>query len=343
MALDLVKMNLQRVSIAMCTYNGAENVLAQLQSFASQTRLPDELIICDDASADATVEIVKKFILDAPFPVHLLVNKQNLGFAGNFAQALSRCSGDIIFLSDQDDVWLPQKLEKFVDIFSNNPTIGLVFCDALLVDAHLTSLGQTWWQSRHFSERHQQTLTGVNGGSIILKDPTWMAAGATMAFRAVHRVWVEPIPAGWTHDAWIATIVSAYSRVALIPEPLNQYRQHAMQVYGASVSSDAKKSQALARGASSEHFNATVKRYQQLQDRLTSCGPSVAAENFTLLVQMKLTHWRSRLKMLQCSLLRQGWLILQELVSLRYHRYSQGWKSFALDVWSGVLSLGVRR
>ena len=336
-------MNLQRVSIAMCTYNGAENVLAQLQSFATQTKLPDELVICDDASTDATVEIVRKFILDAPFPVHLLVNEWNLGFASNFAQALNKCSGDIIFLSDQDDVWMPEKLQEFVDVFSKNPTVGLVFCDALLVDAHLTSLGQTWGQSRHFGKRHQKALTGVNGGSIILKDPTWMAAGATMAFRAVHRACVEPIPAGWTHDAWIATVVSAYSQVALIPEPLNQYRQHAMQVYGASASSNAKKSQALARGASSDHFNATVMRYQQLQDRLASCGRSISAEKFSRLVQMKLTHWRSRLEIRQCSLLRQSWLILQELVSLRYLRYSQGWKSCALDVWSGVLSLGVRR
>ena len=336
-------MSILRTSIAMCTYNGAANVLAQLQSFAAQTRLPDELIVCDDASTDSTVEIIRNFAAHAPFQVHLYVNEQNLGFSGNFAQALSRCGGDILFLSDQDDVWLPQKLDKFMDIFSKDSGVGLVFCDAFLVDEQLISLGQTWWQSRRFGKRHQRKLMGVNGAAIMLKDPTWMAAGATMAFRASSRGLVEPIPAGWTHDAWIATIVSAHSRVALISKPLNQYRQHALQVYGASVSSSTLRLQALSRGGSSYHFNATVNRYQQLQERIRSSGQITSAGNFPNLVQKKLTHWLSRLEMRQCSWWRQVFLLLQELVWFRYHRFSQGWQSFAMDVWAAVPSLGMRR
>lgn len=321
-----------RVSIAMCTYNGARNVLEQLQSFATQTRLPDELIVCDDASTDSTVEIIRNFCVHAPFPVRLFVNEHNLGFSGNFANAMSRCNGDLIFLSDQDDVWLPKKLEKFVDVFYKDAGVGLVFCDALLVDEQLTSLGLTWWQSRRFGKRYQKKLVGVGGAAIMLRDPTWMAAGATMAFRTTYRCLVEPVPKGWTHDAWIATIVSAYSRAALISEPLNQYRQHSMQVYGASVSSRTSRLQAFARGGSVDHFNATVNRYQQLLDRIKLSEEFVCAKNYSNLVQMKLTHWRSRLQMRQCSWWRQVFLLFQELVWFRYHRFSQGWKSFAIDI-----------
>ena len=330
-----------RTSIAMCTYNGAANVLAQLQSFATQTQLPDELVVCDDASTDSTVGIIRDYASHAAFQVRIFVNDRNLGFSANFAQALSKCCGDVIFLSDQDDVWLPSKLEKFVDIFSRDPLVGLAFCDALLVDENLTSLGRTWWQSRRFDRQHQKQLVGVRGAAIILKDPTWMAAGATMAFRAAHRGLVEPIPEGWTHDAWIATIVSAHSRVALVSEPLNLYRQHALQVYGASVSTSTSRLQALARGASVDHFNATVSRYQQLLDRI-KVSQNTEHGDFTSLVQAKLVHWRSRLEMRQCSWLRQVFLVLQELLTFRYHRFSQGWKSFALDVWAAIPSLRVR-
>lgn len=328
-------MTMLRVSIAMCTYNGSANVLAQLQSFSDQTRLPEELIVCDDASTDATVEIVRSFAAQAPFPVQLLINEKNLGFAANFAKALSQCGGDVIFLSDQDDVWLPTKLEKFVDVFSSDSEVGLAFCDALLVDGQLNSLGQTWWQSRHFEKRHQKQLIGAGGGALILKDPTWMAAGATMAFRSTYRGLIEPIPVGCTHDAWIATIVSACSRVALISESLNQYRQHTAQVYGASVSSSTSMQQALARSGSTDHFRLTVNRYQQLQDRLK--GKAIAP--FSSLVEGKLEHWRSRLEMRQCSWLRQIFLLTRELVLFRYHWYSQGLKSFAMDLLAAVPSI----
>lgn len=327
------------VSIAMCTYNGAANVLTQLQSFAAQTKLPNELIVCDDASSDATAKIVQNFAAVSPFSVKLFVNEKNLGFAGNFAHALSKCSGDLIFLSDQDDVWLPTKLEKFVDVFSKDAGVGVAFCDAFLVDDQLNSLRKTWWQSRHFEKRHQNQLTGVNGAALILKDPTWIAAGATMAFRATYRGLVEPIPAGWTHDAWIATIVSACTRVALIAEPLNQYRQHAAQVYGAAVPSGTSMRQAFVRNGSTVHFQSTVNRYQQLQDRLRG----LKITSFSGAVEGKLAHWRSRLEMRQCSWLRQNFLIAQELVLFRYHRYSQGWKSFAMDLLAAVAPLGFHR
>src|ERR687885_1327551 len=99
-----------KVSVAMCTYNGAAFLREQLQSLAAQARTPDELVVCDDASADATVRVVREFAAAAPFPVRLTVNERNLGSTKNFERAISLCAGDLVALSDQDDLWLPAKL-----------------------------------------------------------------------------------------------------------------------------------------------------------------------------------------------------------------------------------------
>jgi glycosyltransferase involved in cell wall biosynthesis len=98
------------ISIAMATYNGEKFLQQQLQSLSKQTRLPAELIICDDRSGDATVDIIKQFSETAPFPVKLVVNGQRLGWRKNFLKAASLCVSEYIAFCDQDDIWLPEKL-----------------------------------------------------------------------------------------------------------------------------------------------------------------------------------------------------------------------------------------
>ncbi|MCA1556539.1 MAG: glycosyltransferase, partial [Acidobacteria bacterium] len=85
-----------KFSIALCTYNGARYLPAQLDSIAAQTLLPDELVICDDCSTDETRDVITSFAARAPFAVRLYVNEVNLGSTKNFEQAISLCTGDII-------------------------------------------------------------------------------------------------------------------------------------------------------------------------------------------------------------------------------------------------------
>jgi glycosyltransferase involved in cell wall biosynthesis len=98
------------ISIAMATYNGEKFLEQQLQSLSKQTLLPAELIICDDTSGDATVDIIKRFSETAPFPVKLVVNKERLGWRRNFLKSASLCTSEYIAYCDQDDIWLPEKL-----------------------------------------------------------------------------------------------------------------------------------------------------------------------------------------------------------------------------------------
>jgi glycosyltransferase involved in cell wall biosynthesis len=123
-----------KLSVALCTYNGAKYLKEQLDSIGRQTRLPDELVICDDRSTDGTPGIVSQFAAEARFPVAFTVNKVNLGATKNFEKAIGRCTGDIILQSDQDDVWLDKKLELIEGIFLNNPDVRAIFSDAEVVD-----------------------------------------------------------------------------------------------------------------------------------------------------------------------------------------------------------------
>src|SRR5262252_4893004 len=132
-----------KVSIALCTSNGQTYLKDQLESYLNQSRLPDELVVCDDVSSDNTVKILEEFAGSAPFPVLIRRNDKQLGYVKNFERCVLECSGDIIFFSDQDDVWNSQKIELMLRVFEQSPGVGVVFCDAELVDGELQPMGRT--------------------------------------------------------------------------------------------------------------------------------------------------------------------------------------------------------
>ena len=89
-----------KISIAMASFNGSRYLSEQLESFALQSRMPDELIVTDDCSHDGTADILLAFAAKVPFTTHISVNPHNLGYAQNFGAALTRTTGDLVFLSD---------------------------------------------------------------------------------------------------------------------------------------------------------------------------------------------------------------------------------------------------
>ena len=147
-----------RISVAMCTYNGAAFLPAQLASIAEQTRRPDELIVCDDASTDKTRDILESFARTSSIPVSLYFSDENTGSVKNFERAIGLCTGDVIALSDQDDVWNKDKLERIEQLFRENQNVGLVFSDAELVDTDLKPLDQRMWSAVGFDAHKQKLL-----------------------------------------------------------------------------------------------------------------------------------------------------------------------------------------
>lgn len=124
------------VSICMCTYQGERFVEKQLLSLYEQTVKPDEVIICDDGSADRTTGIIREFIekRDLKDRWHLICNPSRLGFLGNFYHACGLCTGDVVFFADQDDLWHPEKIEKTLEVFHAKPQAKVVCCKFGLID-----------------------------------------------------------------------------------------------------------------------------------------------------------------------------------------------------------------
>ncbi len=324
-------------SVALGTYNGARFLREQLDSLAAQSRPPDELVICDDASTDGTVEIVTDFAASAPFPVHITINGGNLGSTQNFGQAIAQCRGDIIALCDQDDVWLPDKLRRLEETFAASPKTGLVFSDAEIVGADLQPLGSRLWRSVAFPPRAQRRVNHGDAFKVLLRAN--VVTGATMAFRADLRDVILPLPEFpvLIHDGWIALVAAAVSQSACLPEPLILYRQHAAQQLGV---------QAVARAASTtvtetlaarpkDYYREHLRQLHTLAERLSrsqyASDPSLGVPAVLRRIESQARHIRRRVDLPDARPARFI-PILKELVLGRYSRYSNGLRSAIRDL-----------
>ena len=213
----------------MCTYNGGKFLAEQLSSIREQTSSPLELIVCDDGSTDTTPGLVQEFAASAPFPVVLIRNLVTLGSTRNFDQAIGLCRGEAIALCDQDDLWAPNKLQRVGEVLEAEPEVGGVFSDAFLVDGRSEMLPESLWERRKYTQRMQADFQRNGLAQLFRYNP---ATGATFVFRSKFVQQVSPIPEEWVHDAWIALLIAAQSRLRLLPEKLISYRIHAAQQIG---------------------------------------------------------------------------------------------------------------
>lgn len=283
-----------RLSIALCTFDGARFLGAQLDSLAAQTRLPDELVACDDGSSDATVAILEDFARRAPFPVRIEVNRANLGSTANFQKALGLCTGDLVATCDQDDVWASGKVARTLDAFAEDPRRGLVFTDGEIVDEGLASTGRSLWASVGFGPGLRRMLRGDRAFDAMLR--RWIVTGATMTFRAAHLPLVLPIPPAWVHDAWIAMIVAAIAPVGLVEEPLVRYRRHAGQQLGtpgASVGEAIRR----ARRTGPAAYALEHERFLLLRDRLRGARGELRSPAVLAAIDGKVAHQAIRLEL----------------------------------------------
>jgi hypothetical protein len=211
-----------KVSIAMATYNGAAYLQEQLVSFVQQTRLPDELVVCDDGSADDTQQILLEFKKAAPFQVRINVNPSNLGFTKNFSNAMQRCTGDLVFLADQDDIWDANKVARILEVFKAFPWASLVVHDGRLVDSGLTWSGAT---------NRGQVLSGFGS------DASLTTGALTVYKRELGQI-ALPVPEGIVgHDQWLHQIALLIGKRLVISDVLQSVRRHAANTSGGITSS----------------------------------------------------------------------------------------------------------
>jgi len=195
----------------MATYNGEKYIKDQLLSILKQIGSNDEIIISDDLSKDKTIEIIESLKDNR---IKIFFNK-NRGYTNNFQNAIQQASGDYIFLSDQDDIWVDNKLKIMSELLLK---YDFVVSDAKLVNNKLEYLGSTYFELRGGSE---------NGFINNLKKLKYI--GCCMAFRRIILKKVLPFPNKTQlcpHDFWIALISEFYYKTHVIKEPLLLYRRH---------------------------------------------------------------------------------------------------------------------
>lgn len=323
-------MNEKPLSVAMCTYNGARYLPEQLASLAAQTRLPDELVICDDRSTDESVEIVRNFARHAPFTVRLEINEENLGSTKNFEKAIRLCEGEIIALADQDDVWHAQKLSREASVLESDEHIGAVFSDAELIDQNSQLLAKTLWDSFLFNAREQKKFNRGNGLKVLLKHP--FVTGATMVFRSKFRDLALPIPSKQIHDHWIALLIASVSQLAAIKTPLVQYRKHPSQQIGPRNTDSLWQTIDSSRRVSRSYYLGEAQRFSEICERLSDRRSTFRLHSYALpLICQKISHRKARGSYPSSKLLRLPCLI-REIATFRYWRYSNGLGSVAKDL-----------
>lgn len=209
-----------KLSVAMATYNGGQYLQEQLDSFIKQSRLPDELVVCDDGSTDNTVDILYEFSKFAPFKVLIVKNTENLGYSRNFGKALQLCSGDVILFSDQDDIWLSHKIKRVEEEFQHHPETLLTINDTHIVRKDLSHTGLT--------KMGQFRSSGIGVNKFI--------AGCCTAISVKLRPLINPIPETYAaYDDWIHRLAECLDAKRTIPDVLQYYRRHGQNTSNAIV------------------------------------------------------------------------------------------------------------
>lgn len=222
------------LSVALCTYNGETYIREQVESILSQTLPVDEIVVCDDGSTDNTLSIIESLRKGTNADIRIYRNETNLGVCANFQKAVDLCNGDIIFLSDQDDVWHNDKVETIVNYFNHNPQTQVVFSDGQLIDGSGKAISNgTLWRCFGVNSKCLKQIENGFGMEIFAFENR--ATGATMAIRrnfeytsSFSRFCIDDI----LHDGALAMLALTSNQLGHINKCLIDYRIHSNQECG---------------------------------------------------------------------------------------------------------------
>jgi glycosyltransferase involved in cell wall biosynthesis len=316
----------------MTTYNGERYLPKQLETIALQSRLPDEIVICDDRSTDATHDIIKEFAASAPFDVRMVFNATNLGHERNFSQAISLARGDVIFLADQDDAWYPDKLSVVEQAFHDDPQALLFVNDALITNENLDSTGRT--------VLGQMRAAGVLGPSA-----KSLTLGCATAIRSRLLDLVSPIPhLNYGHDSWIHDFTEVLGGRRVLHRVLQLYRRHGHNASTWAFSSRSRASPIVVMRPSAgkdltSEYEKRLCAITLMRARIVALGPDAFEEirsgrDYESIISdlaSAITAVETRKDMF-----RRGWLgrkrLAAAMLTKGQYRHFLGWRSFAKDM-----------
>ena len=318
------------ISVAMCTYNGAEYIVEQLESMAAQTLLPAEIVVSDDGSTDGTIALLKQTwerlasrSADlSKVKLTIMVNKTSLGVTSNFEQAIAATSKKYVFLADQDDLWFPNRLE--VEVSKLVSGAGFVFGDARLINEKGEPLGHSLFDALALKGSERAGIASQPVDVLIKRN---IVTGATAVFTRTVFDKAAPFPAGWVHDEWLAIVAALTGEQFAMTESLIGYRQHSSNQIGV------KKNTAATRMAKLRADGATrnarlLTRISSLAERAYALGVSEADMK---LIASSLSLQEARSRYPKNRLIR--WVpVLGQVLTGRYFRVSNGARDVLRDL-----------
>lgn len=313
------------VAVTLCTYNGERYLPAQLRSLLDQSRLPDEIVIVDDDSSDATWSIIGEFVKDAErvgIKVSWKKNERNLGYVRNFEQAVSLATADLIFLCDQDDIWHSRKIERMEREFASHSDLLLLHTDARLVDDEGMDMRCGLFEAYEVSRNEIAQLHTGTGFKVLLRRN--LVTGATAAFRRSVLRHALPFPSGWVHDEWLGIVCASRGQIDCLEEKLIDYRQHGSNQIGARRRTFIDKITGR-RISRRDHMRRLSRRLEEVADRFLEAPAEYRYE-----FQERLRHVRVRQRLPEAWMERWLW-VAREVRSGRYGRYSSGLRSIIAD------------
>ena len=207
------------VAVVVATYNGATYLRAQLESIVQQTYKPSQIIIVDDASVDDTLQVANNFAAHHP-EVMVVQNETRLGYIKNFEKGMLLANASYVALSDQDDIWVPHKIEVLMHAIGDQM---LAYSDSELIDANGDLLHKKMSSIKNQLAYHTPIMYAIGA---------W-APGHAMLFKKELVDKAAPFPTLVTHDFWLGFVATCYSKVVYVNEPLVHYRQHTQNAIGA--------------------------------------------------------------------------------------------------------------
>ena len=319
-----------RISVAMAAYNGESYLSEQIESILRQTFPVAEIVVCDDCSTDNTFPILKRYSERFPSLFRVFRNEKRVGVSCNFERAVSLTTGDIVFLSDQDDVWLPEKVERMTALLEASPGAEGCFSDSLITDADLNPTGVSHWEIRGFS--NDTLIAALCGGTLSQLDiflKRVPASGHDMAFRASAKNSILPFPPLENcHDTWIGLYLVALHQWTFTGETLTLFRRHRSNFSG--VGKDDHflgRFRAARRSIRENTFAWNARLFDMLAERLEGkCDAAVED-----LLKDRAAHSGIRSAM-DCPLHKRLRLVAGEVRNGRYFRYGRGICSIIQDL-----------
>ena len=214
------------IAILMATYNGEKYIREQLESILHQSNQEWELFIHDDGSADRTVEIISKYAEANPQRIHVVEGEASGGAKKNFFYLMKNVSAPYVMFSDQDDVWLKEKIEKTYEaIRRTEKRTGkdkpvLAFTDLKVVDQELNTVAERMSKSQQLNPRRttfkESLIQNIVTGCTIMINRA--CAEKSLAVFDMDKIIM--------HDWWLALVASCFGEIVCVDEPLILYRQH---------------------------------------------------------------------------------------------------------------------